>query len=218
MPRSKQNRKVKGVPEATILRLPLYLNRLRALQRAGAEQVSSRELADGLQIKAGQLRHDLHHFGGFSRPGHPYEVDALILRLIEVMKLGHCPYIIAGVGQLGQAIANYTHFDEYGFRLKGLFDVNPRIQGMLVRDIPVRGLLEMDSFIRKEKIEMGVLAVPPSAAQDVVDRMVKAGIRGIWNFAPVELETSPDVVVQEEFLSVSLMALNFKMKSISSGS
>jgi redox-sensing transcriptional repressor len=134
------------------------------------------------------------------------------------MKLGHCPYIIAGVGQLGQAIANYTHFDEYGFRLKGLFDVNPRIQGMLVRDIPVRGLLEMDSFIRKEKIEMGVLAVPPSAAQDVVDRMVKAGIRGIWNFAPVELETSPDVVVQEEFLSVSLMALNFKMKSISSGS
>ena len=202
------------VPEATILRLPLYLNRLKALSEAGVECVSSRDLAEELRIKAGQLRHDFHHFGGFSRPGHPYQVEPLIERLQEIMALKEpTAYIIAGAGHLGQAIASYTRFEEDGFHLRGLFDINPRILGMSIRDIPVRDMDEMGGFVAEEGILLGALTVPPSAAQEVADLMADAGIRGIWNFAPVDLKVPEGVVVQNEFLSVGLMALNYKVNA-----
>lgn len=203
------------VPEATVLRLPLYLNRLKALREAGVQCISSRALAEQLKIKAGQLRHDFHHFGGFSQPGHPYEVEVLIRRLMEIMALDQStPYVIVGAGLLGQAIASYSRFEEDGFHLCGIFDINPRILGMSIRDIPVRDMDEMSDFVREKSIPIAVLAVPPSAAQEVADRLVDAGVRGIWNFAPMDLKVPEDVVVQDEFLSVGIMALNYKVKGL----
>ena len=202
------------VPEATILRLPLYLNRLKALSEAGVECISSRALAEQLRIKAGQLRHDFHHFGGFSRPGHPYKVEQLIERLREIMALDAAtPYIIVGAGHLGQAIASYTRFEDDGFQLRGLFDINPRILGKSIRDIPVQDMDEISAFVAANGILIGALAVPPGAAQEVADRMVDSGIRGIWNFAPADLKVPEGVVVQDEFLSVGLMALNYKVNA-----
>ncbi len=202
------------VPEATILRLPVYLNRLKALKARGVVQISSRELAEPMNIKAGQMRHDFHYFGNFSRPGRPYEVEALIARLNEIMCLGNStPYVIAGAGLLGQAIANYSRFEDDGFKLRGIFDINPRILGMTVKDLPVRHLEEMPAFLSSEGIHIGAIAVPPSAAQEICDQMVAGGVRGIWNFAPVDLSVPEGVVVQDEFLSVGLMALNYKVKA-----
>lgn len=203
------------VPDATILRLPLYLNRLKALRNRGVTRVSSRELAESLGIKAGQLRHDFHHFGGFSRPGRLYEVETLIARLTEIMCLGSLtPYVVAGAGLLGQAIANYARFEDDGFKLAGLFDINPRILGMTIREIPVRHVEEMHEFLVRHEIQIGAIAVPPGSAQEICDRMVAGGVRGIWNFAPVDLKVPERVTVQDEFLSVGLMALNYKIKMI----
>jgi redox-sensing transcriptional repressor len=202
------------VPEATIHRLPIYLSRLKALRARGVAQVSSRELAEPMNIKPGQLRHDFHYFGNFSRPGRPYEVEILINRLSEIMCLGNpTPYIIAGAGLLGQAIANYSRFEEDGFLLRGIFDINPRILGMTVNDLPIRHLEEMSSFLADEGIQIGAIAVPPSAAQDICDQMLNGGVLGIWNFAPVDLKVADGVVLQDEFLSVGLMALNYKVKA-----
>jgi len=204
------------VPEATILRLPVYLSRLKALRAQGVERISSRELAEPIHIKAGQLRHDFHYFGNFSRPGRLYEVDILIRRLSEILCLRRpTSYVIAGAGLLGQAIAKYSRFKENSFLLKGIFDINPRILGMTVRDVPVRHLEELPTFLETTPIQIGAIAVPPSAAQEICDQMVRGGVPGIWNFAPVALSVPEGIVVQDEFLSVGLLALNYKLRAYS---
>jgi redox-sensing transcriptional repressor len=200
------------IPEGTIQRLPVYLYRLQALQAEGVQQVSSRELARQLRISPSRLRHDFHHFGGFSRPGHPYEVDHLVRRIGEILAPdGPVDFVIAGMGQLGQAIANYSQFERDGFRLAGLFDVNPRLLGLQFRGVPVQDLEALAAVVAEKGVRMGIITASPESAQEVAERMATAGIRGIWNFAPVNLEVPDDVVLHDEFFSVSIMSLRYKM-------
>lgn len=207
-----------SVPEATIARLPLYLNRLKALREAGIGKVSSRDLAGYFRMSASQLRHDFHLFGGFSRRGAAYDVDLLVDKLTSIiLPAAAVPIMIAGVGNLGQAIASYTRFEEDGFRLAGLFDVNPKLIGLRIRDIPVEDLDLLPERAVETNARIGILTVPTGAAQEVTDLMVAAGIRGIWNFAPVELNVPESVIVQDEYLSVGIMSLSFKVKECLGG-
>lgn len=200
-------------PEATIQRLPVYLYRLLALQEQGVERVSSRELAEELKITPSRLRQDFHCFGGFSQQGKPYAVNHLVARLREILGLeGETPFIIVGTGHLGQAIANYNQFSTDGFRMVGLFDSNPRLEGLAINGVQVRNMDELPRQVEKLNVKLGIVAVPPRVAQDVTDKMIAAGITGIWNFAPVNLRVPPDVFLQDEFLSVGIMTLRFKMK------
>jgi len=201
------------VPDATIMRLPLYLDKLMLLQQAGVKEVSSRQLATSLDIKASQLRHDFHYFGGFSKPGRPYQVDLLVPALEEIIGISEpVPLIIVGAGHLGQALANYGNFERQGFPTRGIFDVDSKLIGTEIRGIPIRPLDEVETFVKDEGIRLAVLTLPVHAAQEVADRLVAAGVRGFWNFTPTDIKAPPPVVVRNERLAVGLMCLSFKTK------
>ncbi len=203
------------VPDATIQRLPLYLEKLKLLQAIGVEDVSSRQLAESLDIKASQLRHDFHYFGGFSRPGRPYQVAKLVPALEKIIGIAvPVPTAIVGAGHLGQALANYQNLDLQGFPVKGIFDVNPKLIGLDFRGTVVLDMDELEEVIRKEGIKIAILTVPAANAQAVCDRLVAAGIVGVFNFAPTDLKVPDTVAVRNERLAVGIMSLSFKVKCI----
>ncbi len=202
-----------GVPEATILRLPLYLEKLKLLQNIGVEDVSSRQLAEALDLKASQLRHDFHYFGGFSSPGRPYRVGVLVTALQRIIGVDQpVPTAIVGAGHLGQALANYQGLPMQGFPIRGIFDINPRLHGLEIFGQPIRDLDELEPVCRREGIKIGVVTVPASSAQDVANMLIDAGVTGIMNFAPTELRVPQHVSVRHERLSVGFMALSFRVK------
>ena len=207
--------KVFRVPDATIQRLPLYLDKLILLQQAGVKEVSSRQLATSLDIKASQLRHDFHYFGGFSKPGRPYQVDILVPALEHIIGIDMpVPIIILGAGHLGKGLANYKNFERQGFPLKAVFDVDPDIVGLEVRGVAVKPMDELEAYLEANAVQLAVLTVPVSVAQSVADRLVAAGIAGIWNFTPVDIKVPENVIVRNERLAVGLMCLSFKTKCI----
>jgi redox-sensing transcriptional repressor len=211
----KKNRKTCDVPDATIHRLPLYLEKLKMLQAIGVEDVSSRQLAESLDIKASQLRHDFHYFGGFSRPGRPYQVEKLVPALEKIIGISEPqPTAIIGAGHLGQALANYQNLELQGFPVRGIFDANSKLIGLAMRGQPVRDMDTLEEVIEREKIRIAILTVPASQAQAVADRLVAAGIMGIFNFAPTDLKVPANVAVRNERLAVGIMSLSFKVKCI----
>ena len=211
----KKNRRSCDVPDATVLRLPLYLEKLKLLQAIGVEDVSSRQLAESLDIKASQLRHDFHYFGGFSRPGRPYRVQKLVSALEQIIGIAEpVPTAIIGAGHLGQALANYQNLEVQGFPVKGIFDTNPKLVGVEMRGQPVLDMDFLEEVVKKEKIKIAILTVPGAQAQAVTDRLVEAGIVGIFNFAPRDLKVPPTVAVRNERMAVGIMSLSFKVKCI----
>lgn len=214
----RKTRRACDVPDATIHRLPLYLEKLKLLQAIGVEDVSSRQLAESLDIKASQLRHDFHYFGGFSRPGRPYQVDTLVPALEQIIGISEPqPTVIVGAGHLGQALANYQNLEMQGFPVVGIFDVNPKLIGLEIRGQPVRDMDELEPLIRDRGVRIAILTVPSGNAQAVSDRLVRAGIIGIFNFAPTDLKVPETVVVRNERLAVGIMSLSFKVKCIVEG-
>ena len=214
----RKTRRACDVPDATIHRLPLYLEKLKLLQAIGVEDVSSRQLAESLDIKASQLRHDFHYFGGFSRPGRPYQVDILVPALEQIIGIAvPQPTVIVGAGHLGQALANYQNLEMHGFPVKGIFDVNPKLIGLEIRGQPVRDMDELEPVIRDKGVRIAILTVPTANAQAVTDRLVKSGVIGIFNFAPTDLKVPKGVVVRNERLAVGIMSLSFKVKCIVEG-
>jgi len=206
------------VPEATIHRLPRYLEKLKLLQAVGVEDVSSRQLAESLDIKASQLRHDFHYFGGFSRPGRPYQVGKLVPALEKIIGVAEPqPVAIIGAGHLGQALANYGNLDLQGFPVRGVFDANPKLVGLEISGQPVRDMDQLEEVIAREGIRIAILTVPAQHAQAVTDRLVACGIVGVVNFAPTDLKVPKTVAVRNERLVVGLMALSFKVKCILEG-
>jgi redox-sensing transcriptional repressor len=206
------------VPDATILRLPLYLEKLKLLQQDGVQEVSSRQLADSLDIKASQLRHDFHYFGGFSRPGRPYQVEKLVPALEQIIGIAEpVPTVIVGAGHLGQALANYQNLELQGFPLRGIFDINPKLIGLEIRGVPIRDLDDLEEVCQRERVKIGIVTVPASVAQKVTDQLVEAGVIGIFNFAPTDLRVPHGIVVRNERLAVGIMSLSFKVKCIEEG-
>jgi len=211
----KRTRRACDVPDATIHRLPLYLEKLKLLQAIGVEDVSSRQLAESLDIKASQLRHDFHYFGGFSRPGRPYQVEKLVPALEQIIGISvPQPTVILGAGHLGQALANYQNLELQGFPVRGIFDVNPKLIGLEIRGQPVRDMDELERVIDAEGVRIAILTVPSAAAQAVTDRLVEAGVMGIFNFAPTDLKVPAGVIVRNERLAVGIMSLSFKVKCV----
>ncbi len=200
----------------TISRLARYLNCITLLPQDLYHEISSKELAGKIDLKPTQVRQDFHHFGGFGQAGYRYRVPALMEGLERILGLDQQQnMIIVGAGHLGQAIANYRKFETIGLKLVGLFDINPRLIGMTIRDVPVRDIDEMPNIVESENAIIGIITTPATAAQETADLMITAGIRGIWNFSPTNIAVPPDVVVQNEHLSVGLMTLSYKLKVLS---
>lgn len=200
------------ISRAVISRLPRYYRYLGDLLEAGVERISSSDLSKKMHVTASQIRQDLNNFGGFGQQGYGYNVKYLYTEIGKILGLDRCNnFIIIGAGNLGQALANYASFERSGFILKSLFDVNPRLEGVTIRGIPVRMVDELEDFLKNNDIEIAALTLPKSKAIEVADILVDNGVKGIWNFAHTDLSLPKDVVVENVHLSDTLMKLSYNL-------
>lgn len=200
------------ISRAVISRLPRYYRYLGDLLEAGVERISSIDLSKKMHVTASQIRQDLNNFGGFGQQGYGYNVKYLYTEIGKILGLDRCHnFIIIGAGNLGQALANYASFERSGFILKSLFDVNPRLEGVTIRGIPVRMVDELEDFLKNNDIEIAALTLPKSKAIEVADILVDNGVKGIWNFAHTDLSLPKDVVVENVHLSDTLMKLSYNL-------
>ena len=192
------------ISRAVISRLPRYYRYLGDLLEAGVERISSNDLSKKMQVTASQIRQDLNNFGGFGQQGYGYNVKYLYTEIGKILGLDKDHnFIIIGAGNLGQALANYASFERNGFILKSLFDVNPRLEGVTIRGIPVRMLDELEGYLQENDIEIAALTLPKSKAEEVADVLVANGIKAIWNFAHTDLTLPKDVIVESVHLAES---------------
>lgn len=197
---------------AVISRLPRYYRYLGDLLEKKVTRVSSGELSEKMKVTASQIRQDLNNFGGFGQQGYGYNVEYLHSEIGKILGLDkEYKMIIIGAGNLGQALANYTSFENRGFKLIGLFDVNPRLLGMTIRGIEVYDIDMLESFVKNNKVDIAILTMPKNHVKKIAQNLAKWGIRGLWNFSPVDLFLPDDVQVENVHLSHSLMTLAYKI-------
>ncbi len=186
-----------SIPDIVIGRLPLYLRALRRLRQEGKQVTSSHELGKRLDISSAQIRKDLSHFGGFGKQGTGYQIDFLIEKLRDVLKINQeWLVVVIGAGNLGSAISHYRGFQDRGFRIAHLFDVSPDVVGQQIGKFVVRPVGKLADTIREEGIKIAMLAVPAEHAQSVADQVVAAGIEAILNYAPININVPASVQIQ----------------------
>ncbi len=202
----------KVISQAVVRRMPRYYRYLGDLLDEGVERISSNELSDLMKVTASQIRQDLNNFGGFGQQGYGYKVQFLYDEIGKILGLDQKHNIIVvGVGNLGQALANYVKFEKRGFVITGLFDVNPALKGFSVRGIEVQMMEDLPEFLDKNKVDIAALTMPREKAAESADLLVKHGVKAIWNFAHLDLELPNDVVVENVHLSDSLMRLSYML-------
>lgn len=200
------------ISQAVIRRLPRYYRYLGELLENGMERISSNDLSKRMKVTASQIRQDLNNFGGFGQQGYGYNVKYLYTEIGKILGLEQDHnIIIIGAGNLGQALANYAAFESRGFILKGIFDVNPRLEGVSIRGVPIRMMDEINSFVKNNEVEIAVLTIPKDKALEVADRLVENGVRAIWNFAHTDLNLPDHIIVENVHLSESLMQLSYNI-------
>jgi redox-sensing transcriptional repressor len=196
-----------------IRRIPAYLNVVRKLREEGVEWVSSHELAKACAMTPSSVRQDLSHFGKFGLTRHGYNVMVLNQALEQILGVDNAfNLVIVGAGNLGRAIANYESFRRRGFFLRAIFDNHPEVIGQEVAGLAVRPLEQMAQVVREQRVHLGAICVPGPAAQAVAERLVAAGVAGIWNFAPTQLVVPSWVAVEDVHLSVSLLTLGYLVR------
>ena len=211
-----EDRKVesKEISQAVISRLPRYFRYLGELKDEGIERVSSQELSDIMKVTASQIRQDFNNFGGFGQQGYGYKVEYLYEEIGKILGLDkEHRLIIIGAGNLGQALANYMNFERRGFIFRGIFDNNPSLHGKRIRDMAVRPMEELADFVKENNIDIAVLTIPKNSAVAVAEQLVRDGIKGIWNFAHVDLNVPESIQVENVHLSDSLMKLTYNIIS-----
>lgn len=202
----------KEISQAVIGRLPRYFRYLSELKYAGIERVSSQELSDIMKVTASQIRQDFNNFGGFGQQGYGYNVEFLHNEIGKILGLDRTHHlIIIGAGNLGQALANYVNFERRGFLFRGLFDNNPELHGKKIRGIEVQPMENMEMFVKENDIDIAVLTIPKTEAVTVAEQLVNYGIKGIWNFAHVDLNVPENIQVENVHLSDSLMKLSYNI-------
>ena len=199
--------KKKNISMAVIKRLPKYHRYLNELMKNDVDRISSKELGEKIGFTASQIRQDLNCFGDFGQQGYGYNIKELynqISKILGIDKIYNA--VIVGAGNIGQAIANYR-FDRSGINLIGIFDANNELVGKEIKDVKIQEISGFKEFLQNNIVDIGVICVPKGNAQRVCDEMVSNGVKGIWNFAPIDLLIPEDVTVENVHLSESLMTL-----------
>jgi len=200
----------KQISKAVIKRLPRYYRYLGELLEDNVERISSNDLSKKMRVTASQIRQDLNNFGGFGQQGYGYNVKYLYTEIGKILGLDIVhPMIIVGAGNLGQA--NYVEFEKRGFKLVGIFDVNPVLEGIAVRGIEIQMISDLPFFMKENNIEIAILTLPKNKARDMAEILIENGIKAIWNFAHIDLDTPDDVIVENVHLSESLMTLSYNL-------
>jgi len=198
------------IPEATVARLSLYLRVLIDLVAAGAVTISSESLAEGAGVTSAKVRKDLSFLGSYGTRGKGYDVAYLVHQIQRELGLTQpWPIAIVGVGNLGQALANFRGFGERGFRVAVLVDADPQKVGGRIGDVEVRPVGELAPLVAEHRVAIGVIATPARAAQEAADALVGAGIRSILNFAPAVLTAEPGVTIRKVDLAIELQILAY---------
>ena len=201
-----------NISKAVIKRLPRYYRYLGELNDEGVLRISSRELSEMMHVTASQIRQDLNHFGGFGQQGYGYNVKNLYDEIGKILGLDkNHKLVVIGAGHLGQALSNYVNFERRGFHILGIFDKDPELIGLKIRDVYVSPMEELEDFIKSREIDIAVLTIPKTSAVAVAQMLVKYNIRAIWNFAHVDLPVPKDVIVENVHLSESLMQLSYNL-------
>ncbi|WP_314719680.1 redox-sensing transcriptional repressor Rex [Parvimonas micra] len=200
---------------AVIKRLPKYYRYLELIGDKGIIRVSSQELSKITGLTASQIRQDLNHFGAFGQQGYGYNVEELKIELEKIIGVDK-PYnvVIIGFGNIGSALLNYSGFKKKGFKVVGIFDNSPEIIGNKANDVVIKDVSELEEVVTREKVDIAILAIPAIPAQEITDKLVACGIKGIWNFAPIDLKLPRNVVLENVHLDGSLLTLTYYMNSL----
>lgn len=205
-------RGTKKVSESTVGRLSLYLRLLSELDQEGQRTLSSEDLARRCGTTAAQVRKDLSFFGTFGKRGMGYAVPELVAALRSILGLEQRWRVaLVGAGRIGTALLGYQDFRRQGFHIEAVFDADPEKVGERQGDVVVRADAEMEEALRAEGIDIVILAVPGEAAQPLVDRIVKAGVRAILNFAPTKIDVPEDVALKNVNMALELEGLSYAL-------
>jgi len=198
------------IPDATVARLPVYLRILTEQGDEGVDSISSERLAELGGVNAAKVRKDLSYLGSYGTRGVGYEVAYLVYQIRRELGLTHdWPVVIVGAGNLGQALAGYGGFSERGFPVAGIVDIDEAKVGSVLSGVRVRHVDELPQIVQTKRVSIGVVATPASAAQDAADRLVRAGVASILNFAPVVLAVPRAIEVRKVDLAVELQILSY---------
>jgi redox-sensing transcriptional repressor len=200
----------KKVSDAVIKRLPRYFRIFKLLQDKGRESISSSKIAEYMGVTASQVRQDFCSFGGFGQQGYGYDVAKMTEEIARILGLNrHYDMIIIGAGNIGSALANYNRFKDEGFEVKALFDLN--VTKGNINGLPLFAAAELEEYIAKNNVDIAVIAVQRINAEEVLNRLSAAGVKNIWNFAPVELKGTDDIIIENINMSDSLYVLSYKL-------
>jgi len=202
----------KEISKAVINRLPRYYRYLGDLLEKDVVRISSKELSEKMKVTASQIRQDLNNFGGFGQQGYGYNVEYLHSEIGKILGLDtKYNMIIIGAGNLGLALANYADFERRGFFVKCIFDINPELIGTNIRGIPIKAGDELEEYLKTNKADIAAITVPKARAASIASDLAEWGVRGIWNFAPTDLNVPKEVTVENVHLAESLMKLSYKL-------
>jgi len=202
--------KEKKISNAVVRRLPKYYRYLGDMLKNKIIKTSSKELSEMTGFSASQIRQDLNNFGGFGQQGFGYDVKNLCEEIGKIIGTDKkYNIIIVGAGNIGQAIANYTGFYENGYEVRAIFDKNPKMIGLSIKNNVIVDVDDMDEYLANNEIDMAVICTPKMVCQNIADRLVANGIKGIWNFAPTDINVPKDVALENVHLNESLFSLTY---------
>ncbi len=203
------------ISEAVVRRLPIYLRFLNELSLSNITTVSSQDLGEKLDLNPAQIRKDLAYFGEFGRKGVGYNVDYLIEKIRQILKLDKRMNVaLVGTGNLGRALCNYNTYLKDNMKIVAVFDADESKKGTHINHLTVRPMKELSASVHDLDITVGIITVPAPEAQNVADRFVAAGIRGILNFAPVVLKNTPGIRIHNADFTAELLSLAYYMDNI----
>ena len=198
------------VPEVVIERLPQYLRALAHLEASGIDVISSQQLGELLQVTPAQIRKDLSYFGRFGKQGRGYSISHLLERLRHILGLDQAWNVaIVGVGRLGRSIISYPGFEPEGFRVVCAFDVDQQIVGQLEGGLTIHDFSNFKEVAERENVKIAIVAVPATVAQEVIDRLIAAGIKAVLNYAPKSAITPGDVRIRNVDPVVALQSMTY---------
>lgn len=208
-------RKETRVSSAVVKRLPKYYRYLGMIADKGIIRVSSQELSNITGLTASQIRQDLNHFGGFGQQGYGYNVEELRSEIEKIIGINkQYKTVVIGLGNIGQAITQYEGFKDSGFKIQALFDKSPKMIGKKVSGMEIKKIDALEDYLKKNDVQIAILSVPAESSQEICDKLVAGGIKGIWNFAPIDLKLPEGVVLENVHLDESLYTLTFYMNNI----
>ncbi|MCC5909124.1 MAG: redox-sensing transcriptional repressor Rex [Clostridiaceae bacterium] len=203
-----------NISMAIIRRLPKYYEYLKQLVDKDIDRISSKKLSTMIGFTPSQIRQDLNSFGGFGQQGYGYNVEVLYKEIGRILGLDQAySIVVVGAGSLGQGIVNHINFQNYGFDLKALFDTNPKSIGKNIRGVSILHVDELQVFISKNHIDIGVICMPKEFAQDTANKLVGSGVSAIWNFSPLDIHVPEGIIIENICLNNGLFILAYLLNN-----